>query len=391
MKKDKELFVYVSAWAARGGSPGLGMFTLNGETGELTFVKQINEDVSFGNFFTQPDINRLYLCNEDDLSGELGYSSGRLYQYEVEPQSGDLEEISKTETLCANPTGMCTDMSGKYMVVSNHSTPGGFTSEIAKDESGKYYPAVHYNEAVVELFSLDEDGKPDRLLDVARHGSSRDNHVNSVARAPGENLFAACDKGDGNLYMYRLDTENEKLVLVNKVSTIGQGGHPRVCVFHPDPETPLLFVNHEAALNGRMEVCAFSYTSDGGLTKAFTRNTLPAEYPLVENKLEQQGMSIHPKGMALYTVQHGNNAICVLGVDPFTGALCILQNISVPGMWPRGCAVSSDGRWLGVACRNSDEVFIYKIELDGKLSGPVSSGKLKGAASLTFYDTAEGR
>ena len=102
--------------------------------------------------------------------------------------------------------------------------------------------------------------------------------------------------------------------------------------------------------------------------------------------MEQQGLAIHPEGIALYTVQRGNNAVCVMGIDPYTGELCVLQNIDIPGRWPRGCAVSPDGSHFAVACRDSGEVLIYGIEPDGLLTGPVSRGVMKGSAGVAFYE-----
>ena len=387
---ENEFFMYVSGWAGRGGTPGLALFGLDKKKGAIRPIRMIRNDVSFGNFYLDRDRKLLYVCNEDDLSDELGYNSGRVYGYKIDPETGDLEERFHCETLCANPTGVCMDLSGRFMAVSNHSTPGGITTEIVRDDSG-YRPLVHCNEAVVELFSLDAEGCPEKLIDVKKHGEpipagkngqKNINHVNSVTRAPKADVFAACDKGDGCVYMYRL--ENESLRLTEKRTTIGAGGHPRACVFHP--EQPFLFVNHEHSFDGRMDVCSFRYTEDGSLTEICAVNTLPSDYSLRERSMEQQGFCIHPAGIALYTVQRGNNAVCVLSIDPFSGELRVLQNVDIPGSWPRGCAITPDGSHLAVACRDSGEIFVYAVEPDGLLMGPISSAAMKGCASIAFYE-----
>ena len=45
MDKNK-IYLYMSRWAFHGGAPGLGLFSFDTQTGELEFLRHLNETIS---------------------------------------------------------------------------------------------------------------------------------------------------------------------------------------------------------------------------------------------------------------------------------------------------------------------------------------------------------
>lgn len=392
---EKKIFMYVSLWKEHGGAPGLGLFTFDTQSGEIEPVKQLNDKISFNCSRVDSAHNRMYLCNETDVLEGVNYSSGRIYGYQLDPLTGEVSELFHKETFCPNPAYLNFDDTGKYMIVAHHSSPANITT-IERDEDGNFMPVVTFNDSVVELFSMKEDGTIGELLDVKKHeskmplfdrfGRRTNTHPHCVVKSPSGNLFAVCDKGDGCVYLYTIDREKEELRLCGKYLSDEEGCAPRYCAFHPS--LPYLFINHEHEHNGRMTVSAFRYEEDGTMEKIGVYSVLPEGFVLGEGHFEQQGFCIHPSGKYVYSVIHSAysiNCVSVLAVKEESGELELIQNQPIEGVWPRGCALSLDGRFLVTSCLASGDIAVYRVKEDGTLYPTGSKAKLQGGSYISFY------
>lgn len=370
-----QTLVYISSWArSSDGSDeyGLSVCSLCGESGELRLIETVEPTVLFNVTCLDRQRGVLYALNEEnELPGLRAGGGGRIFAFRIDPASGRLTPLCVRETWCPSPSYLSLDASGRFLIVSNHGSKAAIT-RIGQDALGNYYPIVEHDDTAVELFSLREDGSIDRLLDVVRHtGSGPERrqltaHPHSVVMSPSGALFAVCDKGNDTVRLYRLDDERGRLVPPDQVHRCPPGSMPRYCVFHP--ERPWLFFNNENS----GELCTLRYREDGGLEPVSSCRVLPEPLEMREQVLEQQGLVIDRSGQFLYDVTRGPNIVTVLRIDAATGRTEPVQYQSVPGLWPRGCALSPDGRFLLVCCMESGEVLVYRIGADGCLSGPVS-------------------
>lgn len=386
---NRTIYLYMSQWSLFGGNPGLSLFSFNTDTGELTFLRQLNDSRSFGCSVIDPHKQILYICNETNLLTETGCNTGRIYGYRINPASGDLDELFHRDTYCCFPDYISFDPQRKFMIVPHHSWATCITT-VEQDEQGRYIPVTKFNDSLVDLFAMAPDGTIQELADVRKHtfteimhdfeGKITVPHPHCTVRSPSGKLFAVCDKGDCHIYIYKIDEKARKLILLNRFMTDVPLSEPRYCAFHPT--LPYLFVNHEHTGHGRMPVTTLRYDEAGHLEKVHSADSLPEDYtgPAVG-----QGFCISPDGQYLYNLLQGACQVAVLKIDQDTGHLQLIQSMAVDGVKPRNCALSPDGRFLVTACI-SGEIAVYAVGSDGKLAKTQHGAFLNGSAYITFYD-----
>ena len=390
MEKHK-IYLYMSRWAFHGGAPGLALFSFDTQTGELEFLRHLNETISLDPTYLDQEKKILYICNEANLVEETGYDTGRVYAYRIDPKNGSLEELFRQDTFCPFPDYVSFTADKKYMIVPHHSWATGITN-IEKDENGNYVPVTRWMDSAIDLFRMKPDGTIDKLVDVKKHRFDRRRkdyenkvtipHPHCAVRSPSGKLFAVCDKGDCHVYMYTVDPEKEELKLLSRTMSDAPLSESRYCAFHPTK--PYFFVNHEHSAHGKMIVSAFRYDEDGNLTFINKVDCLPAG----ETAKCGQGFCISKDGKYLYNLLNGYNAVAVLGIDQDSGEISVLQRIPVDGGNPRICALSPDGAFLITTCLTG-EIAVYRVGEDGLLSKTEHTANLRGSAYITFFDPHE--
>lgn len=388
-----KMFIYGSLWKEHGGAPGLAVMEFDSETGNIGEVRMLDDRISFNCSLMNYGKNILYISNETDRQDETAHRTGRIYGYRPDPETGKVTEVFHRDTYCPNPSYMNLDSTGKYMIVVHHSVPDRVT-QIEKDENGVYHPVDLLNDSAVELFRVLEDGTLGELVDVVKHvpdeklydrfGREGNCHPHCAVLSPSGKWFAVCDKGDGYVYLYTIDTKGEKLRLGGRYLADEKGCAPRYCVFHPT--LPYLYINHEHEQNGQMNISAFRYDEDGHMERICLCSALPEGYVLESGKHnEQQGLCIHPGGKYLYTILHGFNSVGVFEISPETGEPHLIQNADIQGEWPRGVAISPDGRFLLTSCLASGDIAVYAVGIDGKLTPTGAKTRLHGCSYMSFY------
>lgn len=386
--ESSKIFIYMSLWGEHGGAPGLGLFTFDTERGEIALVRKLDDQRSFGPSQIDPEKKILYICNETNLVNEVGYDTGRIYGFRIDPDSGGITELFRQETFCPFPDYVNFTTDRKYMIVPHHSHASSITT-IEQDAFGNYYPVVRYMDSAIDLFAMNTDGSIDKLVDVKKHRFTRRTtdyegkvtipHPHSAVRSPSGKLFAVCDKGDCHIYLYRIDEEKQQLELLSRTLTDVPLSEPRYCAFHPT--LPYLFVNHEHSGHGRMIVSAFRYDEAGQLQPINKVDCLPPECSANCG----QGFCISADGKYLYNLLNGYNAVAVLEIQQETGRISVKQRIPVAGARPRNCALSPDGRHLITTCLTG-EIAVYTVGSDGCLCATEHKAFLPGSAYITFYN-----
>lgn len=381
-------YLYISSWNVGGGtgSKGLSGYEFQSETGEMRLIETVERDVLFNVTHFDSKRGLLYALEEDnDLPQLRGGGGGRVFVFRIDPDTGKLTKIGCTETWCTSPCYLTLDQTGKFLLVSHHGSNAAIT-KIGQDAYGNYYPIVERDDVAVELFSVNEDGTLGKLLDVdKRYGSGpekRQSHArpHTAVMSPSGKLFAVCDKGTDTVYMYMLNEETGKLVRPQHTHVHTPGTLPRYCVFHP--EKPWFYHNNENT------VClnAFTYQEDGLLREAGTYSALPDACEMQEPTHEQQGLVIDRAGRYLYDIVRGPNIVTVFEVNQDDGSLKAVQHQPIPGKWPRGCAISPDGRFLLVCCLKSEAVVEFAIGSDGRLNETGRTYPNTAAAYATFCE-----
>lgn len=382
-----KIFLYMSLWGEHGGAPGLALFSFDTESGEIALIRKLDDSRSFGPSVVDTKKNIFYVCNETNLESELGYDSGRIYGFQIDPASGNLTELFRRETYCPFPDYIGFSPDKKYMIVPHHSHARSITT-IERDETGKYVPVVRYMDSAVNLFTMKDDGTVDELVDVRKYAFTKKTtdyegrvtipHPHCAVCSPSGKLFAVADKGDCHLYLYEIDRESNALKLLSRTMTDVPLSEPRYCVFHPTK--PYLYVNHEHSGHGRMMVSAFRYDEDGQVEFINKVDCLPQG----ETANCGQGFCISPEGKYIYNQLSGYNIVAVLEVNQEDGSISVKQRAAIEGAKPRNCALSPDGRFLITACL-SGEIAVYSVGGDGCLTLTPHQEFMKGSAYINFY------
>ncbi len=383
-----QLYMYLSCWNVWKGGPGLALYTFDQETGELVFRKRINEENSFGCSCVDVKRKKLYVNNEITDFRNAPCQSGRIFVYDLDPETGDARERMRFTTECPNPAYVSLDPSGHYLFEAHHSLPEPLPIvRHVREEDGSIKRTYTYQEKCVMVYALDAEGDPEGIVDFVDHGDPEkwvESNPHSAVFSPSGKLIAVADKGTGYLYLYTFDEQKERLKLLSQTRTDVAGAHPRYVVFHPTK--PYLYVNHEASLDGKCNVSAFRYEEDGAVQKINMVNALVRELPQdPDTRLEQQGLAMDPDGKYLYTVINSADVIGVMAIDQKSGALTAVDAVPVPGSWPRGVAVSPNGKYVLAACLGTGEIHVYAKGEDGGLQLVYTDPGMPGAAYLTFY------
>lgn len=380
-------WMYLSLWKEHGGAPGLGIFSVNAETGELSFCEKPDDRHSFGCSYVDEKRKVLYVCNEEEKVWGVPYETGRIYGYKISPEDGKLTELFHKDTYCPNPAYIGVDNTGKFMVIAHHSITGSIAIP-EKGPDGKTTIKLVSRVAMLELFSINEDGTLGELLDVKTHevdanSRLRGSFLHCAVMAPSGDKLTVCDKGDGYVYLYAIDKEHGELKLLSRTMTDVPGARPRYCVFHPTK--PYFVVNHEQMQDDRMMVSSFRYTEEGKVEKISSVDVFPEDCIAPPgNHYEQQGLCISEDGSHVYTCLNGPNTICVLSLDEDSGELSVAQQVPVTGEWPRGLAMMPGGKILMTSCLVSGDIASYSVKEDGRLEPTGFTANLKGGAYMSF-------
>lgn len=379
-------YVYISGWKEHGGAPGLGLHMLDTDTGELRFLKMINDSDSLNATAVDVERNLLFVDNETAvLPGEFTGGGGRIFCYRIDRETGELTPLNEVPTFCPNPAWPQLDPTGNYLIVANHSGFGTATKIVEQPEGGYGYELV-YDDAAVELFRRNAGGTPGELIHVVKHdkrvpGRALHSHPHCFVPAPGKNFYVVTDKGEGAVYLYRINYETERLEQIGEPYALPGSSAPRYCVFHPT--LPYFYVNQER----NMAVCCFRYEEGGQIELLGSTGTLPEGFAQPEGVLfEQQGFLMHPNGKTVYSILNGPNAVAVLDVDEKSGLLHLRHTVPVDGVWPRGVALTKDGKWLLVSCLQSGDVLSYRVEVDGDLTPTGCRSVQKGGSYVTILE-----
>ncbi len=393
MGQNREAILYMGSWEHDPSGKELGIKPYCFHNGKMEQTGEtVAADACIGAMYYNADRKVLYAVDETESSVSGG---GRVFAYQADGSTGALTLLSEASAYGTRTSGLVTDETGKYLLVTNH---GGkrYVTRSVRGEDGSYRFCRVYDETNVVLYALEENGAIGRVLDIAEHsgcGTANPDvqaHPHCVRRSPFYNLFCVCDKGADAIYMYRIDYEKEKLVLCEgSPYHTGKGSAPRYCVFHPQER--LFVINYE----GMNKLSVFRYEEDGSVKQIFTTDILPEkqEYPFKGGKrgVLSSDIRLHPDGIHLYNITRGLNQIDVYALNPDMGELAHEQMLELPmqkgGMDTiRSCALSPDSRYMLTGAMNEDRVIVLNVDENGQLSyaGEDKEAKVYHPATILF-------
>jgi 6-phosphogluconolactonase len=329
-------YIFTGSYA-KSEQEGIQLLSFNSIEGKISRLGGISGVSSPAFLALDPERNRFFAVSEE---GE-----GQVIAYTVDLISGDIEEINRQSTQGASPCHLTVDPTGRWL------------------------SAVNYSSGGVCLFPIEEDGSIGAIADFIQHMGSSINpdrqeqpHPHSIFSYPHSPYLFVPDLGTDEIYVYKLDTAEQKLKQITVTPTT-PGSGPRHLVFHPTK--PYLYVIQELD-----STIAFYIINEGSLnlTLQQTISTLPEGF---SGESSCADIHISPTGLFLYGSNRGDDSIATFGIAE-DGTLAWVGHTSTQGEIPRNFVVLPDNKYMLVANQESKSIIVMSLGADGV---PVPTGE----------------
>ncbi len=323
-------------------SKGIYVSRLDPKTGEVTEPELAATTTNPSFLAVHPNEQYLYAV------GEVwnGSQKGSVIAYRIAPQTGKLTELNQQSSGGVGPCHLNVDASGHCLLVAN------------------------YGGGSIAVLPIQEDGRLGEATAFVQHAGSSVNpqrqkgpHAHGIYPDPANRFVFVPDLGLDKVMSYRLDAAQGTLTPNHPPFTpIKPGSGPRHFTFSPDGK--FAYVISEMAST----ITAFRYdASRGALEEIQTISTLPPDF--TGNNSTTAEIEMHPSGKFLYGSNRGHDSIAVFAVDPPTGRLRWIENVSTQGKTPRGFGIDPTGHWLLAANQGSDNAVVFRLdETTGRLT-----------------------
>ena len=321
-----------------GKSKGIYSFRFNVETGDLQPLASPAETVNPSYLVVSPDEKFVYAVNE--LHG-CGDERGAVSAFHFDAASGALTFINKVSSVGEDPCYVSLSPDGHNLFVANYSS--GSLSALAVQADGSLSGTVE------TLTHLGHGPNPVRQKSA---------HVHMVFPTPDHDFLFATDLGEDRVYAYRCEPGNQAFPLhpaEPPFTAVTAGAGPRHMALGPDGRFVYLIEEMGEAI--------VVFKRDGArLNSIQTVRLADKEWP---GDTGAAALHLSPDGKFLYASNRANaNELVIYSVDPQGGTLMPVGHQSSLGVKPRDFCIDPTGKFLVVANQDSDNVVIFKRDLE---------------------------
>ena len=315
-------------------SEGIYVYDVDLGTGE---GKQRSSVAAQNPSFLALSANRRYVY----ATSEHGEGKGAISAFSYDAQQGQLTPLNHQFTQGDGPCHVVTDSKGRYVIASNYS--GGSINVFPIGPSGSLGPLVQ---------AIQHEGSgPDPQRQQGPH-------VHSAFFNGDETQVFVQDLGTDKINIYDFEPTAATNPLMPAALPFIEGtpgGGPRHMTFSGDGR--FIYLVQEMAAT----VLVFQQRGD--------QWTAIQEAPINADAFEgadgAADIKLSPDGRFLYASNRGDaNTLAIFRVDSISGKLSKVGNQSVLGIGPRNFNLSPDGRFLLVANQRSDEVVVFRRDIE---------------------------
>jgi 6-phosphogluconolactonase len=316
-------------------SEGIYVYKFNSNDGS---VKKVSHTKTPNPSFlaVSPDQKFVYAVNETADSTGKG---GGITSFSFNKNDGLLNQLNRQSSEGNHPCYITTDKTGKWAIVSNYST--GTLALLSINGNGE----LEKSKAITQYYG----SGPDTFR-------QRSSHIHTAVLDSANNTLYVTDLGNDELYVHGFDSrfgiQGPKQLGIKT----SPGSGPRHLVIHPNGK--FLYLLEE--LSGGVSV--FSINTDGRLFYIHHVSILPKDY---SGPAGSADIHVSPDGKFLYASNRGNsNTIAIFRVDNKSGKLSLIGHQSTLGKTPRNFNFDPTGKFLLVGNQGSDEIVIFKRDLN---------------------------
>lgn len=276
-----------------------------------------------------------YLFAVSELEGS---AEGAVASFAIDRKTGALHERNSMPSGGIAPCHIAVDHTGKMLLVANYTTGG------------------------VGVFAIEPDGELSSMVSLlAAHGHSinpkrqEGPHTHEVVISADNRLAYVPDLGLDEIRIYRIDPAHVSATPNDPPFAKEEAGFgPRHMAFGAGEKYAYLVTELKSF------VTVFSHNAQNGSMKAIQKiSTLPKGFTGENGPAE---LVLDHAHKFVYATNRGANTIAVFGIDPATGKLHEVQNISSEGDFPRGFALDPTGRYAFAGNQKSNNFAIYRVD-----------------------------
>lgn len=344
----EKYWVYLGTYTGGpSGSKGVYRCELDVATGKLS-EPELAAELTSPSFLTfRPDGKVMYAVGETG-----GKDGGGVFAFTVDAASGKLTKLSEATSGGAGPCHVCTDPTGRLVLVANYG--GGSYKLFWADADGKLLPRTEFRQLAGTGPNKQRQEKPHA------HCGTFD--------ATGKYYFVV-DLGTDQVWVSRYEytdtattqTSNEKQLPSIQLPA---GSGPRH--IHLTPANDWAFVCGE--LDSTVNVVKLNLKGEK-FEVVQSLSTLPGGQPVPGNSTAE--VRIHPTGQFVYVSNRGHNSIAAFKWD---GAKLTPVGHATDGIkTPRNFNLDPGGKWMLVASQDGDAVSVFAIDPETGLPKPTGN------------------
>ena len=309
-----------------------GFNTNDGTAKEISHVKISNPSV----LAISPDQQFVYAIEEDAAANGKG---GKIAAFFFNKQSGALTFINE------------------------QSTGGDHPCYVSVDKTGGWVVAGNYTSGSLSVLPVLADGSLGTVASTIQHQGSgpvtlRQNgpHVHCTLFSADNDFLFVPDLGIDKVMIYTFDAATGKLGTAKQPYAQSEpGAGPRHLCFHPSNKFAYLMEE----LSGTVVV--FKYKK-GKLKVKQHISSMPAGDTSFAGSAD---IHVSPDGRFLYASNRAEvNTIAIFSINAKNGTLKLIGHQSTLGKTPRNFNFDPSGNFLLVGNQNSDEIVIFKRDIE---------------------------
>ncbi|MDH7639303.1 lactonase family protein [Sphingomonas oryzagri] len=273
---------------------------------------------------------------------------------------------------------------GKLSLLNKVGSGGGGATHLSLDPRSQTLFVANYGTATVTALPVNADGTLGSLASSQQQAGSgpkprqKSAHAHSVAIDPSGHYLLSADLGADKVFVYSFNPATRQLTPAPTPSFSAQpGSGPRHIAFAPGGR----FVYIDSELSG--EVTAYRWNSANGTLGPI--QTVPAFSSDYAGEKSAAEIAMSSDGRFLYLSTRNSDQLIVYSTDPSNGRLTEIQRLAAGGKTPWSFSLSPEGNWLLVANEGAGRINVFKVNRrSGKLSATDKSLDVQSPVSVTF-------
>jgi 6-phosphogluconolactonase len=251
---------------------------------------------------------------------------------------------------------------GRLTQLNAVSSKGGGPTHLSIDSSGKWVAAANYGGGSVALFPVQADGSLGEATGFSQHtgftATQRQTapHAHGAYFSPDGRFLFVCDLGLDKIMAYRIDVPSGAIIPLDPAfAPLKPGSGPRHVAFSPNGR----FAYTANELNST--VSAFSYDkASGRLSEIQTLPTITG-YDGANGVNYPSEVEVDSRGRFVYVANRNGDNIAVFAIAA-DGKLTPSSQTSVGGKYPRHFALDPSGKYLFVENQNSENIVQFRVD-----------------------------